>query len=91
MNPSAEQLANFMKKRYPGGDYCSVYEAGFCGYWINKELNRYWIKNIIVNPADVLTSNKEKLTKTDKIDSRKLARELENQTIKTIYIPTEQE
>lgn len=91
MNPSAEQLADFMKKRYPGGDYTSVYEAGFCGYWINKELNRYGIKNIIVNPADVPTSNKEKLTKTDKIDSRKLARELENQTIKTIYIPTEQE
>jgi transposase len=91
MNPSAEELAEFVKKRYPGGDYYSVYEAGFCGYWINKELNKYGIKNIIVNPADVPTSNKEKLTKTDKIDSRKLARELENQTMKTIYVPTEQE
>lgn len=91
INPSAEQLADFMKKRYPGGDYTSVYEEGFCGYCINKELNNYGIRNIIVNPADVPTSNKEKLTKTDKIDSIKLARELENQTIKTIYIPTEQQ
>lgn len=89
MNPSVEQLVSYMKKRYPGGEYFSVYEAGFCGYWINRQLNQHGIKNIIVNPADVPTSNKEKLRKTDKIDSRKLARELENQTIKSIYIPTE--
>ena len=91
MNPSAEQLATYMQKRYPGGQYYSVYEAGFWGYWINRELSQQGIKNIIVNPADVPTSNKEKLTKTDKIDSRKLARELENQTIKSIYIPTEEQ
>jgi transposase len=89
MNPSVEQLASYLNKRYPGGEYYSVYEAGFCGYWINRELNQHGIKNIIVNPADVPTSNKEKLSKTDKIDSRKLARELENQTITSIYIPTE--
>ena len=89
MDPSVEQLVDYMHRRYPGGDYYSVYEAGFCGYWINKQLNHYGIKSIIINPADVPTSNKEKLRKTDKIDSRKLARELENQTIKGIYIPTE--
>lgn len=90
MDPSAEQLVTYMNKRYPGGEYYSVYEAGFCGYWINKQLNKNGLKNIIVNPADVPTSNKEKLNKTDKIDSRKLARELENQTLKSIYIPTEE-
>lgn len=89
MNPSVEDLVNYMHRRYPGGKYYSVYEAGFCGYWINRQLNEYGIKSIIINPADVPTSNKEKLTKTDKIDSRKLARELENQTIKGIYIPAE--
>jgi len=89
MNPSPEELAVFLKRRYPGGDYYSVYEAGFCGYWINRELQKYGIKNIIVNPADVPTSNKEKLTKTDRVDSRKLARELEKQTLKGIYIPSE--
>lgn len=91
MNPSIEQLTAYMNKRYPGGEYYSVYEAGFCGYWINRELNENGLKNIIVNPADVPTSNKEKLNKTDKIDSRKLARELENQTLKSIYIPKEED
>jgi transposase len=89
MNSSPEELAGFLKRRYPGGEYYSVYEAGFCGYWINRELHKYGIKNIIVNPADVPTSNKEKLTKTDRVDSRKLARELENQTLRGIYIPSE--
>lgn len=70
-------------------DFYSVYEVGFCGNWINRELPKCGIKNIIVNPADVPTSNKEKLTKTDRIDCRKLARELENQTLKGIYIPSE--
>jgi transposase len=89
MNPSAEELAGFLKRRYPGGEYYSVYEAGFCGYWIHRDLEKHGIKNIIVNPADVPTSNKEKLTKTDKVDSGKLARELENRTLKGIYIPDE--
>ena len=89
MNPSPRELAKHLKRNYPGGDYFSVYEAGFCGYWIHRELTRLRVHNIVIHPADVATSDKEKQNKTDAIDSRKLARELENQALKSIYIPNE--
>jgi transposase len=87
MNPSAEQLYRYMHKRYPEGNYYSVYEAGFSGYWIDTELKKWGFHNIVINPADVPTTQKEKSTKTDAIDSRKLARHLENGSLKGIYIP----
>jgi transposase len=89
MDPSPEQLYGYMHKRYPGGNYHSVYEAGFCGYWIDRELKRYGFNNIVINPADVPTTQKEKSTKTDKVDSRKLARELDKGELKRIYVPDE--
>lgn len=89
MNPDPGELARYMEKKYPGGEYFSTYEAGFCGYWIHRELIRLGIKNIISAPTEVPTSFKEKEEKKDPVDSRKLARELENNSLKGIYIPSE--
>ena len=91
MDPNPEQLSKYLRTNYPNGIYQSVYEAGFCGYWIDRQLHALGIKNIIVNPADVPTSNKEKTRKTDSIDSRKLARELSGKNLTGIYIPGENE
>jgi transposase len=91
MNPDPKELSLYVKKNYPGGIYCSVYEAGFCGYWIDRQLQSLGIKNMVVNPADVPTSNKEKTRKTDSIDSRKLARELSGNYLAGIYIPSEEQ
>jgi len=88
MEPSASKLAKFLNKNYPGGIYYSVYEAGFSGYWLHYQLLDLNIKNIVINPGDVPISNKEKSYKDDVIDSRKLARELENNSLKAIYVPT---
>jgi transposase len=90
MNPSPIELAKYVRKNYPGAKYFSVYEAGFCGYWIHRELIRLGLCNIIVNPADVPTTNKERSEKRDPIDSRKLSRELENMSLKGIYVPDQQ-
>lgn len=90
-NPSPEELSKYMRRNYPGGIYNSVYEAGFCGYWIHRELEELGFNNIIVSPADVPTKQKEKDQKRDPIDSRKLARELENDSLQGIYIPTQQQ
>ena len=43
----------------------------------------------MINPADVPTSGKERANKNDGLDSRKLARELENGSLEGIYIPQE--
>jgi transposase len=91
MNPNPDELCRYMTKNYPDGNYLSVYEAGFCGYWIHRKLSQRGFTNIIVNPADVPTTHKEKDQKRDPVDSRKLARELENGSLKGIYIPTEQQ
>jgi transposase len=61
------------------GNYFSVYEAGFSGYWINRVLKEEGTNKIIINSADIPTKDKEPLRKTDKIDARKLVRELSNQ------------
>jgi len=90
MVPSPEGLVKYLHKNYPNATYLSVYEAGFCGYWIDRKLRALGINNIIVNPADIPTKQKEKRHKTDKVDSKKLARELSNNNLEGIYIPSEE-
>lgn len=87
MNPSAEQLHKFLNYNYPKGIFYIVYEAGFSGFWPCRKLNDLGLNCIVVNPADVPTSDKEKTNKSDPVDSRKLARELENGSLNPIYIP----
>ena len=78
MNPDALKLAEHLRRNYPEAEYRSVYEAGFCGFEIHRSLCGLGILNIVINPADVPTSGKERANKNDGLDSRKLARELEN-------------
>ncbi len=88
-NPDAEVLHRFLASHYPGASYHSVYEAGFCGFWIHRKLVALGISNIVVNPADVPTMSKEKLRKTDAVDCGKLSRELRSGSLKGIYVPDE--
>jgi transposase len=90
-DPSPEGLYSYMRRNYPNGIYHSVYEAGFCGYWIHRKLTESGFKNIIVNPSDVPSTNKERDRKSDPIDSRKLSRELANGSLRGIYIPSEEQ
>ncbi len=87
MNPSPLELLAYLKQHYPDGIYHIVYEAGFCGFWALRIFRKHNIDCIVVNPADVPTTNKEKVNKSDPIDSRKLARHLEHKDLHGIYIP----
>jgi transposase len=86
-DPRAELLQSYLVKNFPNGNYYSVYEASFCGFAIHRELVKLGIKNIVVNPADIPTTDKERKQKEDSRDSRKLARELSMNDLKAIYIP----
>jgi transposase len=88
-NPDASALHKYLTGNYPGADYYSVYEAGFCGFWIHRSLERLGICNIVVNPADVPAMSKEKLRKTDVVDCGKPARELRSGSLTGIYVPNE--
>ena len=85
-DPSAKILSTYLKKNFPEGNYYSVYEAGFCGFSVHRELEKEGISNIIVNPADIPTTDKDRRQKEDKRDSRKLARSLKNGELESIYI-----
>jgi len=87
MNPSPLELIAYLQKHYPDGIYHIVYEAGFCGFWALRIFRQHNVDCIIVNPADVPTTNKEKVNKSDPIDSRKLSREHENKSLHGIYVP----
>lgn len=87
MNPSPHELVRYMHRHYPDGIYISAYEAGFCGFWIHRVLEQNGFRNLVIHAPDVPTTDKEKNSKSDKIDAGKIARELENQSLKSIYIP----
>jgi transposase len=86
--PKPELLFNYLENNFPGGNYHTAYEAGYCGYWIHDKLISFGINSIVVNPADIPTTDKERVQKEDKRDSRKIARSLSNGTLMPIYIPT---
>jgi transposase len=86
--PMPEVLNNYLKNNFPGGTYHTAYEAGFCGYWIHDKLLSFGIKSIVVNPADIPTTDKERVQKEDKRDSRKIARSLSAGTLMPIYVPS---
>jgi len=86
--PKPEVLYNYLKNNFPGGTYHTAYEAGYCGYWIHNKLTSYGIKSMVVNPADIPTTHKERVQKEDKRDSRKIARSLSAGELNPIYIPS---
>lgn len=81
------RLISFLERHFPGADYHCVYEAGFSGFNAQRELAWAGIDCIVIHPADVPTSDREKRQKSDRIDSRKLARGLKNGDFKAINVP----
>lgn len=84
--PDLRAMFNYLQKMFPGGSYYSAYEAGFCGYGIHQELNSLGIKNIVINAADIPSSQKDHLKKQDPIDSRKIAWVLGKRLLRAIHI-----
>ena len=90
MAPFAENLRNHLDKHYPEGNYYAGYEAGFNGFWPQRQLDQQGIKTIVVHPPDIPSSEKTRLQKTDKKDSRVISRSLRSGELTGIYIPSEQ-
>ncbi len=88
MPPVPEKLVAYLHREFPGAEYYSVYEAGFCGFWIHDKLTQLGVNNIVVNPGDVPTTGSERLRKTDAVDSRKLAMGLRAKQLNAIYTPS---
>ena len=87
-DPEPKILSDYLKKNFPKANYFSAYEASFSGFSAHRELNKLGIKNIVVNPADIPTTDKEKKQKEDARDSRKIAEQLAASNLVAIYVPS---
>lgn len=87
--PQSETLAAYLQLHFPGANYHSAYEAGFSGLWAHYQLVSLGVRNIVINASDVPTTGKERLHKTDSVDSKKIAYALRAQELTSIYIPTQ--
>lgn len=90
MEASPAQLIEQLKRYFPGARLHTVYEAGFSGYALHRLLEESGIKNIVVNPGSVETATRDRV-KTDKRDAKKLAEQLSDNRLKSIYIPSAEE
>lgn len=89
--PGVYQLAIYLQKNFPGGEYYSAYEAGFCGTGIHEQFCKLGIKNILIHAADIPATDKQKKNKTDLHDSRSIAEHLERGNLKSIHVLTREQ
>lgn len=82
-----KKVAHQLKKFFEGGNIHTVYEAGFSGFVLHRELIGQGIQNIVVHAASVEIAVHDRV-KTDKRDARKLAEHLEAGRLKGIRIPS---
>ena len=75
-SPYPEALHAYLNKHFKDREVICAYEASKFGFWIYRELKAYGYNCLVVNPADIPTSNKESSEKTDPVDSRKIAKAL---------------
>ncbi|MBF2086132.1 transposase [Thermoleptolyngbya sp. C42_A2020_037] len=80
-------LAAQLLKYFPGGNIHTVYEAGFSGFVLHRELNRRGIDNRVVHPAAVEVAVHNRV-KTDKRDAEKLSTQLEAERLRGLRVPT---
>ena len=85
--PKPEALVGYLHKHFPGARYLCVYEAGYFGFWIHDALRQQGVECIVTHPADVPTKDKERHNRNDKVDARKLARNLRNGELTALYVP----
>ena len=89
MKASPQELIEHLRSHYPGATFKCVYESCAWGFTLQRQLQKASIECRVVHAADVSTTDKEKRRKTDKVDALKLARDLESNQLKAIYVPDE--
>lgn len=79
-------LRTYLKGRYPGCTVKLMYEAGFGGFWLHDLLMSDGIE-CVVTPAHLVTQEKVNKVKTDRVDARRLALNLENGDYRACHVP----
>lgn len=79
-------LIGYLHNKFPDCTIELIYEAGFHGFWLHDLLAKDGIKCIVVPPHTV-TEEKAHRVKTDRIDARRMAKNLENGDYKSCCVP----
>jgi transposase len=88
---SADELIAHLHKHYAGADYQIVYECGAWGFTLCRQLWAAGMECMLVNPSDIPGTDRERRSKTDPIDARRMAKALESGMLHSVYVPTEKE
>ena len=88
--PKADGLAKHLQREYHGAEYLAGYEAGYSGFWLQRQLTAHGIPCVVLNPADIASTDKDRRRKTDSIDACRIAAELANDVrpLHTVYVPS---
>jgi transposase len=82
-------LITHLLKRYGEAHFNCVYESGPFGFALCRSLWSAGMECIVVNPADIPGTDKDRRSKTDPVDARKLALHLAAGLLQAIHIPSE--
>jgi len=85
--PTPQALYHYLQHSYPLAKYVCAYECGKFGYWIQREFKQLGIECLVVNPADIPSTQKDEVYKTDSRDARRIAHALSSGQLKSIYVP----
>lgn len=89
-NPDPLALTRLLAKHYPNATFVIGYEAGFCGFWAQKQFAAQGFNCVVVHASDIPQANRDRRHKTDVVDSRRIAFELSKGSLNCIHIPSEQ-
>lgn len=89
LKATSKCLIEYLNKYFANAKLKTVYEAGFSGFGLHRDLLAAGIENIVVHAASVEISARDRV-KTDKRDSLKLATQLSRGRLNAIYVPSPQ-
>lgn len=85
--PDSLTLKNWIDKNYPNHGVTVAYEAGCCGYSSHRDFIDVGWASLVINPADIPSTNKSIHQKNDKLDAKKICKELKDGRLRSITIP----
>jgi len=89
-DPDPGALARMLVRQYPKAHFELAYEAGFSGFWVQKQFESIGLNCRVIHPADLPQPDRDRRYKTDVVDSRRIAFELSKGGLKGIYVPSEE-
>jgi transposase len=85
---SADRLVAYLRKHYGNASFHCVYECGCFGFNLCRQLWAAGMECIVVNPNDIPGTDKERRSKSDPLDARKMARHHAAGLLHGVHVPT---